>query len=172
MASLKDMNAFNKRIAAVEAHYHSREHLHVEYVQVLTALMEVFGEPNPEVLCERGISEADMIAKLAGYAFDVPRILGHVVAPDLDVPGGIGRIYAALNKGAGKEWELLSHPSDPFPSDPCGHNETEDVTLDLATGNLYHDRQYVHKLFRKDLAAFRAQVTRKYPDLVLPLMRD
>src|SRR5688572_20394472 len=116
MASRKDMERFNRRIANVEAHYHTHLHLHVEYVQVLTALTEVFGERNPEVLCERDISEADMIEKLAGHAFDVPRILGHVEAPDLEVPGGIGRIYAALNKGAGREWELLSHPSDPFPS--------------------------------------------------------
>jgi hypothetical protein len=172
MPSQKAMERFNRRIAAVEEHYHHHEHLHVEYVQVLTALMEVFGEPNPEVLCDRDITEADMIAKLVGYAFDVPRILGGIEAPDLEVPGGIGRIYAALNKGAGKEWELLSHPSDPFPSDPCAHNETEDVSLDLATGSLYHDRQYVHKLFRKDLTAFRARVAKKYPDMVLPPLRD
>jgi hypothetical protein len=139
---------------------------------VLTALMQVFGEANPEVLCDRDISEADMIAKLADHAFDVPRILGEIDAPDLDVPGGIGRIYAALNKGAGKEWELLSHPSDPFPSDPHAHNETEDVAMDLATGALYHDRQYIHKLFRKDLVAFRALVAEKYPDLALPPLRD
>lgn len=113
-----------------------------------------------------------MIARLAGHRFDVPRILGHVEAPELDVPGGIGRVYASLNKGAGRDWELLSHPSDPFPSDPCAHNETEDVSLDLATGALYHDRQFVHKLFRKDLAAFRARVAAKYPDLALPPLRE
>ena len=172
MPSQKAMETFNRRIAAVEAHYHHHEHLHVEYVHVLTALMEVFGERNPEVLCDRDISEADMIAKLAGHAFDVPRILGEIEAPDLDVPGGIGRIYAALNKGAGKQWELLSHPSDPFPSDPHAHNETEDVAMDLATGALYHDRQYIHKLFRKDLVAFRTLIAEKYPEIPLPPLRD
>lgn len=145
MPSMKDMARFNSRIAAVEAHCHHHEHLHVEYVQVLTALMPVFGEANPEVLCDRDISEAEIIAKLAGHVFDVPRILGEIEAPDLDAPGGIGRIYAALNKeGAGKEWERLAHPSDPLPSDALAHNETED----LATEALYHDRQYIHKLYR------------------------
>jgi hypothetical protein len=46
------------------------------------------------------------------------------------------------------------------------------VSLDLATGSLYHDRQYVHKLFRKDLAAFRAKLTERFPDLGLPPLRE
>ena len=171
MATQKEMERFNRLLAAVEEHLRLARGLHVEYVQVLTAVMEAYGEANPENLCLRGLGEAELIAKLADYPFDVPVIKGTVEAPDLDIPGGIGRIYAALNRGEGRAWEILSHPSDPFPSDPCAHNEAEDITLDLATGDLYHDRQYVHKLFRKDLAAFRALVAEKYPDLALPALK-
>lgn len=168
MATRKEMEAFNRLLAAVEEHLHTVRKLHVEYVQVLTAVMDVYSERNPENLCVIGLTEADLTGKLAGYPFDAPAILGEIEAPELDVPGGIGRIYAALNRGAGRTWELLSHPADPFPSDPCAHNEAEDVTLDLATGALYHDRQRVHALFRKDLVAFRAKIAAKYPDLALP----
>jgi hypothetical protein len=172
MATQRELEAFNRLLAEVEEHLRAERGLHVEYVQVLTAVMDVFGERNPETLCGLGLTGADLIGKLAGYPFDAPRILGEIEAPELDVPGGIGRIYAALNRGAGRAWELLSHPSDPFPSDPYAHNEAEDVSLDLATGSLYHDRQYVHKLFRKDLAAFRAKVAEKYPHLTLPPLAE
>jgi hypothetical protein len=171
MLSQKDMERFNRRVAAIEGHYRKRKRVAVEYIDVLTALMAVYGEKNPEVLCAQDLPEAEMLAKLEGHAFDAPAILGEIEAPDLDVPGGIGRVYAALNRGAGKEWEILSHPPDPFPSDPCAHNETEDVSLDLATGALYHDRQFVHKLFRKDLVAFRGKISEKYPELRLPPLR-
>jgi hypothetical protein len=172
MATQKEMERFNRLLAAVEEHLRSERKMHVEYVQILAAAMEAYGERNPENLCSLGLTEADLIAKLEGYAFDAPAILGSLEAPDLDIPGGIGRIYAALNRGAGREWEILSHPSDPFPSDPYAHNEAEDVSLDLATGALYHDRQYVHKLFRKDLAAFRARLAERFPDIALPPMRE
>jgi hypothetical protein len=172
MPTQKEMERFNRLLAAVEEHLRTDRKLHVEYVLILAAVMEAYGERNPENLCSLGLTEADLIAKLDGHAFDAPAILGSIEAPDLDIPGGIGRIYAALNRGAGREWEILSHPSDPFPSDPYAHNEAEDVSLDLATGALYHDRQYVHKLFRKDLAAFRAKVAEKLPDLSLPPMRE
>jgi hypothetical protein len=172
MPTQKEMERFNRLLAAVEEHLRANRKLHVEYVQVLAAAMDAYGERNPENLCSLGLTEAELIAKLDGHAFDAPAILGSLEAPDLDIPGGIGRIYAALNRGAGREWEILSHPSDPFPSDPYAHNEAEDVSLDLATGSLYHDRQYVHKLFRKDLAAFRAKVAERLPDLALPPLRD
>jgi hypothetical protein len=172
MATQKEMEAFNRLLAEVEERLRERRRLHVEYVQVLTAVTAAFGEPNPERLCGRGLSVDGLFAKLADYPFDAPRILGTVDAPDLPVPGGMGRIRAALGRPAGGAWELLSHPSDPFPSDPCAHNEADDVTLDLATGALYHDREYVHTLFRKDLAAFRARVAEAYPDLELPPLKD
>jgi hypothetical protein len=172
MATQKEMERFNRMLSAVEEHLRTVRKLHVEYVQVLAAAMEAYGERNPENLCSRGLTEADLIAKLDGHPFDAPLILGAIEAPDLDIPGGIGRIYAALNRGAGREWEILSYPADPFPSDPYAHNEAEDVSLDLATGSLYHDRQYVHKLFRKDLAAFRAKLTERFPDLGLPPLRE
>jgi hypothetical protein len=172
MATQKEMERFNRLLAAVEEHLRTERKLHVEYVQVLAAVMDAYGERNPENLCSQGLTEAGLIAKLAGHPFDAPRILGSIEAPDLDIPGGIGRIYAALNRGAGREWEILSYPADPFPSDPYAHNEAEDVSLDLATGALYHDRQYVHKLFRKDLAAFRAKLSERYPGIVLPPLRE
>lgn len=172
MATQKEMEGFNRLLAAVEEHLRTRRGLHVEYVQVLAAAMEAFGEPNPENLCTRGLTQDALIAKLDRHPFDCPVILGSIEAPDLDIPGGIGRIYAALNRGAGREWEILSYPSDPFPSDPHAHNESEDISMDLATGALYHDRQYVHKLFRKDLAAFRAKISERFPGIALPPLRE
>lgn len=172
MATQEERVRFNRLLAAVEERLKAERKLHVEYVQVLMAVMSAYGEPNPENLCARSLSEEDLMAKLADHPFDVPVILGSVEAPGFEVPGGIGRIYAALNRGAGREWEILSHPADPFPSDPCAHNEAEDVTLDLSTGILYHDRQYVHKLFRKDLAAFRARVSASLPGIALPPLRE
>jgi len=172
MASQKEMEAFNLLLAEVEERLREERGLHVEYVQVLMAVMEVFGESNPEKLCGLRLTTDDLMAKLSTHPFDAPVILGSVEAPEVNVPGGLGRIRAALGRGAGAVWEILSHPSDPFPSDPHAHNEADDVTLDLSTGALYHDRQYVHTLFRKDLAAFRARVAEKYPGLVLPPMKE
>ncbi len=176
MPSQKDMQRFNQRLAAVEEHLRDAKGIHVEYVEILSALMEAMGEKNPEVICAMELSEAELIARLEAHRFDAPRILGSIEAPDLDLHGSLGRVYAALNRAQGvdaaalRTWEILSHPSDPFPSDPCAHNESEDLVLDLATGALYHDRQCVHRLFRKDLAGFRARIAGKYPDLALPDM--
>jgi hypothetical protein len=172
MATQEELIAFNRLLAEVEERLHAERRLHVEYVQVLTAAMLVFDEPNPEKLCGLKLTAEDVLAKLADYPFDAPVILGSVEAPGLQVPGGMGRIRAALGREAGERWEILSHPSDPFPSDPCAHNEADDVTLDLSTGALYHDRQYVHTLFRKDLTAFRARVAAGYPGVRLPPMKE
>jgi hypothetical protein len=172
MATQQEMAAFNRVLAEVEERLRDRRALHVEYVQVLLAVMEAFGEPNPEKLCGLGLTAGAVMAKLADHPFDAPRILGTVSAPGLFIPGGLGRVRSALGRPAGETWDLLSHPSDPFPSDPCAHTEAEDVTLDLATGALYHDRGYVHTLFRKDLLAFRARVAERYPDLKLPAIKD
>jgi hypothetical protein len=172
MATQKEMDAFNLLLAEVEERLRDERGLHVEYVQALMAVMEAYGESNPEKLCGLGLTADDLMAKLASHRFDAPMILGSIEAPDLNIPGGMGKIRAALGRGAGSEWEILSHPSDPFPSDPCAHNEADDVTLDLSTGALYHDRQYVHTLFRKDLAAFRARVAEKCPGVALPPMKE
>lgn len=171
MATQKEMEAFNRLLGEVEERLHERRRLHVEYVQVLTAAMEAFGEPNPEKLCGLGLTADVVLVKLADYPFDAPRILGSIEAPGLNIPGGMGRIRAALGRKAGAEWEILSHAADPFPSDPYAHNEADDVDLDLSTGALYHDRQYVHTLFRKDLTAFRARVAEACPGLELPPMK-
>jgi hypothetical protein len=172
MATQQEMAAFNRVLAEVEDRLRDRRGLHVEYVQVLMAAMEAFGEANPEKLCGLGLTADAVMAKLADHPFDAPRILGSIDAPGLFIPGGMGRVRAALGRPAGEAWDLLSHPSDPFPSDPCAHNEADDVTLDLSTGALYHDRQYVHTLFRKDLLAFRARVAEKYPELGLPALQE
>jgi len=37
---------------------------------------------------------------------------------------------------------------------------------------LYHDRQYVHTLFRKDLTAFRARVASECPGVRLPPLKE
>ena len=192
------MERFNRRLAAVEEHYHKEKRIHIEYVDLLTGLMQAMGEQNPEAICALDLSEEELIRRLEGHVFDAPAILGEIDAPDLNLPGGVGRIFSAMRKraaglghghdngpghagrhghadeahGSGKLWEILSHPSDPFPSDPCAHNETEDLALDLATGSLYHDRQYVHKLFRKDLTAIRGRIAEKYLGLVLPDLRE
>ncbi len=172
MATQKELIAFNRLMAEVEERLQAQRRLHVEYVQVLTATMQVFAEPNPEKLCGLGLTAEDVLAKLADYPFDAPVILGSIEAPGLQIPGGVGRIRAALGRGAGERWEILSHPADPFPSDPCAHNEADDVTLDLSNGALYHDRQYVHTLFRKDLAAFRARVAAECPEARLPPLKE
>ena len=172
MATQKELNAFNRLLAEVEERLQARRRLHVEYVQVLTAVMKVFDEPNPEKLCGLRLTADELLAKLADYPFDAPIMLGSIEAPGLQIPGGLGRIRAALGRRAGERWEILSHPADPFPSDPYAHNEADDVTLDLATGALYHDREYVHTLFRKDLTAFRARVAAECPGLQLPTMKE
>ncbi|MBW8889599.1 MAG: hypothetical protein JF616_17725 [Fibrobacteres bacterium] len=172
MATQKELIAFNRLMAEVEERLQAERRLHVEYVQVLTAAMKAFDEPNPEKLCGLGLTAEDVLSKLADYPFDAPVILGSVEAPDVQIPGGMGRIRAALGRAAGEEWKILSHPADPFPSDPYAHNEADDVDLDLSNGALYHDRQYVHTLFRKDLAAFRARVSAEYPGVRLPPMKE
>lgn len=172
MATQKELIAFNRILAEVEERLHQQRRLHVEYVQVLTAVMAVFGESNPEMLCGRGLTAEDLMARLADHPFDAPVILGTVDAPGLQIPGGLGRIRAALGRGTGGQWEILSHPSDPFPSDPYAHNEADDVALDLSTGSLYHDREYVHTLFRKELTDFRARVAAECPGVQLPPLKE
>jgi hypothetical protein len=172
MATQKEIEAFNRILSEVEERLQEKIRLHVEYVQVLTAAMEAFREPNPERLCGLGLTADDVFAKLENHPFDAPAILGAIEAPGIAIPGGMGRVRAALGLAADGEWKILSHPGDPFPSDPYAHNEADDVSLDLSTGALYHDRQYVHTLFRKDLTAFRARIAERLPGLELPPMKE
>jgi len=116
MATQKELIAFNRLMAEVEERLQEERRLHVEYVQVLTAVMKVFDEPNPEKLCGLRLTAEDLLAKLADYPFDAPVVLGSIEAPGLQIPGGMGRIRAALGRGVGEQWKILSHPADPhFP---------------------------------------------------------
>jgi hypothetical protein len=168
MPSQQEMNRFNRRLAAVEKHVQAERRLAVGYVDVLTALMAVLGEKNPETICALDLPEAELHRLLEGYPFEAPIILGEIEDAAIEVPGSIRRVYAALNPGAGWEWEILGHDYDPFPSNPSAHNEVEDIDLDLATGSLYHDREFVHRLRRQELIRFRDRIAAKYPDIALP----
>jgi hypothetical protein len=168
MLSQQEMNRFNRRLAAVEKHLQAERRLAVGYVEVLTALMAVLGEKNPEIICAMDLPETELLRLLGGYPFDAPEILGEIEDAAIEVPGSIRRVYAALNRGAGSEWEILRHGSDPFPSNPSAHNEVDDIDLDLATGSLYHDREFVHRLRRGELIRFRDKIAAKYPHIALP----
>ena len=172
MLSPQEMKRFNLQIGEVEAHYHAEKKIHVEYMDVLTALIRVLQEPNPETICKLGLSTEELIGRLEGYAFDAPRILGQVSDPAIEVPGSIRRVYTALTRVAGTDWEILRNDKNPFPSNPCAHNEVEDITLDLSGGGLFHDGNFVHRLRKKDLVNFRAKIAEKYPDILLPPLVD
>jgi hypothetical protein len=170
--SPQEMKRFNAQIAEVEEHFHSEKRLHVEYVDVLTALMHVLGEPNPEDICRMGLPTEELIRRLEAHPFDAPLILGHVSDPSIEVPGSIRRVYAAIGKTPGTEWEILRNDKNPFPSNPCAHNEVEDITMDLSGGGLFHDGEFVHRLRKKDLVNFRARIAEKYPDIALPPLAE
>jgi hypothetical protein len=171
MLSSEEMKRFNLRIIEVEEWFHAEKRLHVEYLDVLTALMQVLKEPNPETICRMDLSVEDLLRHLDGYAFEAPMILGSVEDPSIEVPGSIRRVYSAISahgNAKGAEWEILRNDRNPFPSNPCAHNEVEDVTMDLSGGGLFHDGEFVHRLRRKELVNFRARIAEKYPDLELP----
>lgn len=172
MLSPREIKVFNGRIAEVEAHFHSGKRLHLEYLDVLNALMAVFKEANPETLCKMDLPAEELIRKLEDYPFEAPMILGEVTDPAIEVPGSIRRIYAALTRVAGTEWEILRNDKHPFPSNPCAHNEVEDITMDLSAGGLFHDGAFVSRLRRKDLVNFRARIADKYPEIALPPLAD
>ncbi len=172
MLSPQEIKVFNGRIAEVEAHFHSGKRLHLEYVDVLNALMAVLGEANPENICKMDLPAQELIRKLEDYPFDAPVILGEVTDPAIEVPGSIRRIYTALTRVAGTEWEILRNDKNPFPSNPCAHNEVEDITMDLSAGGLFHDGAFVSRLRKKDLVNFRAKIADKYPEIALPPLAD
>jgi hypothetical protein len=172
MLTQQEMNRFNQRLAAVEKRLQAERRLAVGYVDVLTALMEALGEKNPEAICALDLPEDELHRLLQSYPFDAPVILGEIEDAGIEVPGSIRRIYAALNQGAGGEWEILRNDADPFPSNPSAHNEVEDIAMDLATGTLYHDREWVHRLRKAELMRFREKITSKYPELGLPPLAE
>ncbi len=166
------MDRFNRRMAGVEKRLQAEKRLAVGYVEILTALMETLAERNPETICAKDLTEAELFGLLEGFPFRAPVILGEIEDAAIEVPGGIRRIYAALNNGAGSEWEIHRNDSDPFPSNPYAHNEVEDIAMDLATGGLYHDRQFVHRLRRAQLIRFRDKIASKYPGIGLPPLAE
>lgn len=168
MLSRQEMNRFNGQIAEVEAYFHSERKIHVEYVDVLSALMEVLGEPNPETICKMQLPTEDLIRALENHEFDAAIILGVIEDSAIEVPGSIRRVYAALTKAQGSEWEILRNDRHPFPSNPCAHNEMEDITLDLSAGGLYHDGEFVHRVRPRELLNFRGKIAEKYPAIALP----
>jgi hypothetical protein len=172
MLSSEEMKRFNLRIVEVEEWLHTEKRMHVEYIDVLTALMQVLKEPNPETICRMDLSVEQLVGHLDGYPFDAPAILGTIEDPAIEVPGSIRRVYTALGQEKATEWEILRNDKHPFPSNPRAHNEVEDITMDLSGGGLFHDGEFVHRLRRKDLVNFRARISEKYPDLVLPPLAD
>jgi hypothetical protein len=170
--SPREIKVFNGRIAEVEAHFHSGKRLHLEYVDVLNALMAVLQEANPENICRMDLPVEELIRRLEDYPFDAPVILGEVTDPAIEVPGSIRRIYTALTRVSGTEWEILRNDKHPFPSNPCAHNEVEDITMDLSAGGLFHDGAFVSRLRKKDLVNFRAKIAAKYPEIALPPLAD
>ena len=172
MLSEQEMKRFNENIAAVEEHLQSERKLAVDYIEVLTALMDVLKEANPENICKLQLPEAELIRLLDGYAFDAPAILGEISAPTLEIPGSISRIYSALNKVDRSIWEILRNDKDPILSNPHAHNEVEDIALDLSDGRLYHDGAFVHQLRKKEIADFRNRILEKYPGLELPALKE
>ena len=89
MLSPQEMKRFNGQIAEVEAHFHSERKIHVEYVDVMSALMQELNEANPETICRMQLSTEALIKALANHAFDVPAILGHIEDSSIDVPGSV-----------------------------------------------------------------------------------
>ena len=172
MLSPQEMKWFNSQIREVEEYFHEHKSLHVEYVDVLNALMQVMQEPNPELVCKMGLPTEELIRRLESYPFDAAVILGQVSDPAIEVPGSIRRVYTAINKVSGTEWEILGNEKNPFPSNPCAHNEVEDITMDLSAGGLYHDGEFVSRLRKKDLVRFRGLISEKYPAIVLPPLAD
>ncbi|HKP94860.1 MAG TPA: hypothetical protein VJ385_03785 [Fibrobacteria bacterium] len=168
MLSRQEMDRFNRQIAEVEAYFHSEKKLHVEYVDVLSALMEALGEANPEAICGMRLPTEALIRALENRSFDAPRILGVIDDASIEAPGSLRRIHAALGRPGGTEWEILRNDKDPFPSNPCAHNEAEDIVLDLAAGGLYHDREPVYRVRRQELIRFRDKIAEKYPGIALP----
>ncbi|GEM_PF-2607200 len=171
MLSQQEMKEFNERIAAVESHLQAERKLAVDYIEVLTALMKVLNETNPENICTLHLPEAELIRLLEGYAFDAPVILGEIRDPDIEIPGSISRIYSALNKVDRSIWEILRDDKDSILSNPHAHNEVEDVAMDLSDGGLYHDGAFVHRLRKKDLVNFRNRILEKYPGMELPQLK-
>lgn len=171
MLSPQEMKRFNAQIAEVEAHFHSVRKLRLEYVDVMSALMEELQEPNPETLCRMSLSTEALIRALADHAFDAPAILGHIEDSGIDVPGSLRRVYSALGSAGAGEWEILAHDKDPFPSNPCAHNEADDIVMDLSDGGLYHDRAFVRRVRRHELIRFREKIAGKYPGIGLPPLK-
>jgi hypothetical protein len=162
------MDRFNRQIAEVEEWFHTDRKLHVEYVEILSALMKALNEPNPEIICKMGLATEALIAALKDQAFDAPRILGVIEDDTLEPPGALRAAYAALGGKGGGEWEILSNDADPFPSNPYAHNEAADLAMSLSDGGLYHDRAPVHRVRRPALIRFREKIAEKYPGIALP----
>ncbi|MDQ3001917.1 MAG: hypothetical protein M3Y08_11740, partial [Fibrobacterota bacterium] len=128
MLSQQEMNRFNRQIAEIEAHFHEAKKIHVEYVDVLSALMSVLTEANPENICRMGLPTDELIRSLEKYPFNAPTILGEIDDPSIEVPGSLRRVWSALGQavgagaggghGAGTEWEILRNDANPFPSNP------------------------------------------------------
>jgi hypothetical protein len=168
LLSKQEMDRFNGQIAEVEAYFHSERKLHVEYVDILSALMKALDEPNPEIICKMGLTTGALIDALRDFIFEAPLILGVIEDDSLEPPGALRRAYAALGGKGGGEWEILSSDSDPFPSNPYAHNEAADLAMSLSDGGLYHDRALVHRVRRPALIRFRERIAEKYPGIALP----
>ena len=109
MLTQQEMKRFNEQIAEVEAHFHSKRKIHVEYIDVISALMEELKEANPETICRMGLSTEALISALANHAFAAAAILGHIEDSSIDVPGSLRRVYSALGNAEAGEWEILAN---------------------------------------------------------------
>jgi hypothetical protein len=172
MMSDREMKRFNERIAAVEEYFESERNMAVGYIEILMALMETLKQPDPEAICKMDLPEEELIRLLEKYPFDGAVILGEVSDPDIEIPGSITRVYAAISKVDRTVWEILRNDKEPFPSNPHAHNEVEDIDMDLSNGKLYHDGEYVSRLRQKEVVNFRNRILEKYPDIRLPDLSD
>ena len=84
------------------------------------------------------------------------------------LPDNLGHLEKAWIKFKGEVWEIHKTDVDNFPSNPHAHNYQTNRKLHLGSGELFHKRDYVGKIKKKNLLLLRKRITQKVIDIQLP----
>jgi hypothetical protein len=136
--------------------------LHLEYLNVEDALVDVLDLKSPVDLLGRHLSCERIMALLAQYDFQrlFPEVLAEIRLESAVIPATARRHLSEVTvRSNGELWRIHKNDADPWPSNPHAHNLETGLKLHLGTGELFLKRRSVgEKISKKDLKAIRSEL--------------
>jgi hypothetical protein len=157
-----EINAFVQAATAAADQMGPQTGLPLEYVDVESALMQVFGLDEAVELLNRHLTFSDIVAALSEFNFRglFPEVVEEIILDGSLIPTETPQhIREVTVRSKGEVWRIHKNDADPWPSNPHAHNLETGLKLHLGTGELFHKRRNTgKKISNNNLEIIRSKV--------------